>query len=149
MSATLRPARVRRDSAHEGRVVRAAASDLGLTVATTGQLVRQMGIHRRVAILIRHAVQQGDLALAERLFAPIEAARMAFAPEPVTAELIASEERADALEGIAEVSYLANPTRENRRTWISALRMQRARSLELLVALEVDEAPVTAPRIVV
>lgn len=138
---TVPPApRSRRYGSHESRAIREAARLLGCSAAVAGRKVRQDGIHIQVATLIRSALAAGDHQLAERLFAPIEAARMALAPESVTVDLVDAEQRADAEEDLAEVRYLADPSRAHRRALINKLRAQRSRSLELLVALELEEA---------
>lgn len=132
--------RRRHYGAHESRAIRHAALALGITPAAMGERVRQRGIHLQVAELVRAAVETGDLRLAERLFAPIECARLGLRPEPVSPALIDAEERADANEGVCQAAYLAEPTSATRRAFINSLRLQRARSLELLVALEAEEA---------
>lgn len=125
---------------HESRAIRHAAMALGITPAAMGERVRQRGIHLQVAELIRSAVLTGDHRLAERLFVPIECARLGLVPEPVTPELLDAEQRADAAEDVAQVAFLTDRTPANRRAYINALRTARARSLELLVALEAEEA---------
>ena len=114
---------------HESRAIRHAALVLGISPAVAGKRVRQQGIHLQVAALVRSALASGDDQLAERLFAPIEAARLGLAAEAVTPELIQAEERADAHENVRGVAYLAERSRDHRRAWIGALRLQRARSL--------------------
>lgn len=128
------------DSAREGRVVRAAARDLGLRASTLGQYIRTRGIHRQVATIIRRAIEHGDHTLASRLFAPIAHAYAARQLAPFGPALIRAQQAADLAEDLAEAQWNADPSDDNLRTWLEKLRIQRGAADDLALAMEAELA---------
>lgn len=115
----------------------AAALDLGVRPPTVEARVHgAKTAQAECAAVIRRAREFGAHAIAEKVFAPVEAAYAGVEPAPLTPELILLAQEADMAEDVTESAFLADRTPEHRRAWIVALRAQRATALRLLLALE-------------
>ena len=87
-----------------------------------------------------------DLDAVERAYEyarPVLTALERIRPQPVR-ELVQMAQRADANEENPESAYLLNPCRETRRAWIASLKRQYTTTLQLLRALEHEDAQVPA-----
>lgn len=95
----------------------------------------QLGIHEEVGHYVTAALASGAGEIAAKLAQPVLLALDRTPALPLN-EAIRKAQRADALEEIAETSYLTNPTDENRLAFVAALRAQVATSMHLVRALE-------------
>ena len=131
MGATV-PAR-RRDRNH-GKVSVvdiSAARKLGCRPATVHDRIHRRGVHIELAMIIGAAVELGNLELADRLYLPIHAARMAIPVEPFSRDLVLECQRIDLEEDAAEAYYHADPSPQNRAVWLRQLDRQAAAHVRL------------------
>lgn len=115
------------------------ARDLRLRPATIEARVHSTS-HVRVqdeaALIIRRALQFGAPHIAEKIFAPIEAAFAGIEAVVLTPHLQRDVQEADMAEDIAEARFNADPTPATKAAFMAALRVQMATTRRLLVALE-------------
>lgn len=131
-----RPARTQRDAPRWARDV---ARDLGLRPSTVEARVHSTShvrLQDEAALVIRRALEFGAPHIAEKIFAPIEAAFAGVAVAPLTPDLQRDVQEADLAEDIAEARYNADHSDAHRAAWIAAVRVQLATTRRLLVALE-------------
>lgn len=93
-------------------------------------------IAERFAVLVEAAVVLNDRRLLDKLMSKVDAALARLPEEELTPALVLECQRPDLAEEAAEAAYHAEPTADTRRAWAAAVRVQRASSLRLLMALE-------------
>lgn len=111
---------------------------MGLRPATVEARVHSTS-HPRVqdeaALIIRRARQFGAHHIAEKIFAPIEAAFAGIEAVLWSPDLQRDVQEADLAEDIAEARYNADPSPANKAAFIAAVRVQLSTTRRLLVAL--------------
>lgn len=130
-SDSLHPVARRRYYGTEGRVAHYAASRLGMTPGSVGQLVRSQGIHLKTAALIDAALAVGCDRTFALLYMPIEAAVLRRPRQAWSLDLMTAAQEADLKEDEAENAYRGEPSAENLRAWLSAMRTQHVAYLDL------------------
>jgi hypothetical protein len=137
MPSTLPPDTRRRYQRRPPRWAAEAARTLGLRPSTVEAAVHgPRPIHQQVAELVRAALRWGDPKLVGKLLAPIDDARRGAAPPVFTAQLIHEVQMADLTEDQQESAFRAEPGPLARHAWLIALRIQHARTGDLIRALE-------------
>lgn len=139
---TVRRGASSRDQRQPPRWASRAARDLHLqprTVESRVHSTTRPTIQEECATIIRRLNESGNSALAEKVFAPIEAARAGVAVPALTDEVIMTAMRPDEEESIARDTFLMDRSLSNLRAWRVALELQRATSLPLYLALTAAE----------
>jgi hypothetical protein len=121
-----------------------AARDLGLKPSTIEGRVHCTSARRvqdEVATILRRLIETGNLAIAQKVFAPIEAAMAALPVPALSPAVIEAAVVPDEMESIARARYQADPANLSHLDgWIERVRQQRAASLPLLLALEAERS---------
>lgn len=118
----------------------AAARELGLKPGTVQQgCYGEASWFRRCALIVRAFVQVGKPERAERLLAPIDAARLSLHWLRMEPELHQVEQELDGREDEAQIAYILNPSKTNRDTYRRVLYKLRAIITQILQALEAEE----------
>lgn len=135
-SCTVPPANAARHYRPPSRVALVAARALGLQPETVHQSVYgHAPVHQRLATILEAAIGLGDHGMVERLMRPIERVLSRRPVEPLSPAVICEAQAADSAEDMAEVQYLAAPSNDSLRGWLTEVRRERAELLRLESAI--------------
>lgn len=113
------------------------APRLGCSAVTLEHQLREINV--RAAAIITGLLDVNAVERAAKFYAPILAAMERIKPLPVR-EVMPTAQQADANDEPAETAYALNPSRDTRRAFIQRTKRQLITTLQLLVALEHEDA---------